>query len=171
MNNVTTGNKILGFVLGIVYIIFGIYVMNTPETTLLSLALFVGIALFVGGLVLIIDSFRLPYLPHLRSSMLTEGILLFVLGLIFLLGNVDRDVKILSYLLLFWFIATSALQIQFAIAIEKVWVKVLVIVINLFVIAYSVWFLFNPDAAAYLLVATTGVLFISSGINKIIVSL
>lgn len=169
MKNMTTGNRILGIIVGILYIFFGFYAMSNPAATLITVSIFVSGVMIIGGASLIVSAYRAEE-GNTKSGQMLEGILLLVLGLIFLFGNSNADIYILSYLLLFWFIASSAIQLQFALTIEKLWVKVIFILLNLFVLGYSIYFLFFPGLAAELLVVTIGILFITTGVNRIVVS-
>lgn len=153
---------------GVVYVAFGFWVMNHPVTTLASISLVIGWLMTISGVVLLIAAFNTPEVLTLRSILLVEAILVGLLGLMFLFGDFIQSTTILAYLLIFWILMDSALQLQFARFISRTWVRLLTIAIDVMVIAYCVYMLFNPSLAESFLVVAIGIGFIGTGINKMI---
>lgn len=162
-------SRVVGVAAGLIYIVFGMLMIQNPNTTLKTLSFMMAwIVLVSGVLALIISYMTRRFSEEIHQGSLFDGIILLVLGLIFMFGNFISNTLFLAYMLLFWIIIDSALQLQFAAFIPKHGLRILVMVLDILIIAYGVWLLFNPGLAEGFLVLYTGFAFISTGVSKMI---
>lgn len=166
-NNSTVWTKIVSALSGIVYVVFGILMINNPITTLASLSLLMGWVVTISGILSLINAFRFRNHPDANVSFV-DGLLLLLLGLMFLFGDFIRNTLVLSYLLVFWIILDSMLQLQFVLSIKGGgWAKILTIILDVIIIVYGINLLFNPGRAEGFLVFSLGFAFIVTGISKV----
>ena len=62
----------------------------------------------------------------------------------------------------------SVMQLQLSFFIPNSGIKLFIVILDVIIISYSIWLLFNPSGAESFLVLYTGVAFISTGVGKII---
>ncbi|CAM3726669.1 DUF308 domain-containing protein [Erysipelothrix urinaevulpis] len=159
--------RIASVLIGIAYTTFGILMITNPATTLKALSL-------IAGIIILITGFAYLFLNKENSDKqdstmrMIEAILLMLLGLMFLFGNHLNNMLLLSYLLLFWIIIDSMLQLNFSLHREKSPYRTINIVIDLIIVASSIYVLFNPLLAEMTLVIFVGFTFIGTGATKVI---
>lgn len=161
-------SRLFAIVAGIIYVFFGILMIQNPNTTLATLSLVMGWVVTISGIVAIVYAIKFKDVPEVHTTSLTEGILLLLLGLVFLFGNFISNTLVLAYLLLFWLIVDSAAQLQFASALPASFMKYLLMVLDVCIIAYGIFLLFQPATAEAFLVFYTGFAFVSTGVTKFI---
>ncbi|CAM3439568.1 hypothetical protein G7061_09425 [Erysipelothrix sp. HDW6B] len=164
-------NKLKSVIVGILYVIFGIIVVMNPMTTLLSISLIIGWGMLAVGAVLVLNGIRLRAFPQISTMNTIEGILLLLLGVMFLFTDFIKSTQILAYLMMFWIITDAALQLQFASMIRTAWARYVVIIVDIIVIVYAVSMLFNPSAVESFMVLMLGFGFIVQGVNRALSSL
>lgn len=159
--------KLISVIAGVIYIIFGIVMIQNPVTTLLTLSLVMAWVVILSGIVAIIIGFMFKGVDdYLKRSNIADGVLLLALGLILLFGNFISNSLILAYLLIIWIIMDSAFQLQLTALIPTTGLKVIVIIFDVLIIMYAIWLMFNPNAAEGFLVLYTGFAFIVTGVVK-----
>lgn len=168
VERVLMAKRITGIVFGIIYLVAGIFMIRNPKAALITISVSLGWILLVAGVVLIIYSLTQHFDAIDHSSFLIEGTLASLLGLMFLFGNKVNNATALSYLLIFWVIIDSAIQLQYARYLPKEGIKYAVIIMDVLIIGYCIYMLFHPSSAGSFLVFVTGIGFISTGINKLI---
>lgn len=160
------------FLSGILSIIVSFTFLTNPVESLMTLGIFVASLLTVSGIFIIVDAIRLPKGTSAKPLLIIEGIMLTIIGLLSFGPNVFVTTTTLSILILFWFILSSFIQIQYALTyIEKTWIKVVIIILNIVLIALSIYTLFNPVLANSVLVIVLAIQFMTSGINRIVLSI
>lgn len=164
-------SRLVALVAGFIYIVFGLLMIQNPNTTLATLSLIMGWTVTISGLTAIVYAIKFKNDPEVHSGSLFEGTLLLILGLMFLFGNFIDNTLVLAYLLVFWIIIDSAAQLQFVALLPSFGLKVLIMLVDTFIIAYGLYMLFNPNAAESFLVFYLGFGFISTGISKFIKSI
>ncbi len=168
----TLWTRLVGLVAGIIYVIFGMLMIQNPNTTLATLSLVMGWTVTISGFLAIAHAIKFKDVPEVQSGSMMEGMLLLVLGLMFLFGNFLNSTQILAYLLVFWIIIDSAAQLQFIASLPGGGVtKIVVLIMDTFIIAYGLFMLFNPGIAENFLVWYLGFGFISTGIAKFVKSI
>lgn len=167
----TKGNRIWSILSGVISLFLGTLVITNPIPSLLTFVMILGAFMITAGIFVIIDAIRLPKELGHRSSFIFEGMMLVIIGLFFAVGNTFTSIASLSFLLLFWFIFTSIIQLQYAWTIKHNWVGMLSILLNVVVIGLSIYSLFNPILAASILAWTIALEFMISGVNKILLAL
>lgn len=168
MDRLSMSKRITGIIFGLIYLIAGIFIMNNPAAALITLSISLGWVLLAAGIILVIFSITQHYDFMGHTTSLIEGILASLLGLMFLFGNKINNATVLSYLLIFWIIIDSAVRLQFARYIPRTGIKITVIILDLVVLGYCIFMLFNPSIATSFLVFVSGVSFIGTGISKLI---
>lgn len=159
-------SRLVGILAGIVYAVVGLLMIQNPNTTLATLSLFMGWMVTISGLVAVVYALKFKNDPSVHSTSLLDGILLLLLGLMFLFGDFINNTMFLAYLLVFWIIIDSAAQLQYMSLLPKGGLKLLVIIMDALIIMYGIYMLFNPHAAENFLVFYLGFGFVSTGINK-----
>ncbi|WZU01064.1 DUF308 domain-containing protein [Erysipelothrix sp. D19-032] len=101
-------NKLKSVIVGILYVIFGIIVVMNPMTTLLSISLIIGWGMLVVGAVLVLNGIRLRAFPQISTMNTIEGILLLLLGVMFLFTDFIKSTQILAYLMMLRIITDAA---------------------------------------------------------------
>lgn len=159
--------KLISVIAGLIYIVFGILMIQNPNTTLLALSVAMAWVVLFSGVVAIIVGFMFNGIDdYLKRSNIADGVLLLALGLILLFGNFISNSLILAYLLILWIIMDSAFQLQLTALIPTTGLKIVVIIFDVLIIIYAIWLLFNPNAAEGFLVLYTGFAFIVTGVVK-----
>lgn len=163
--------RIVSVSIGLIYIYFGVLMIQNPNTTLSALSTLMGWFVFVVGIVAIIIaiSFRKINAEASHSNM-SDGFLLLVLALMFIFGAFINNTLFLSYMLVLWIIMDSTFQLFVANLLPKSGMPVFVMVLDVVLIVYSLFLLFNPSAAEGFLVLYTGFGFISTGFGKLLKS-
>lgn len=166
--------KIVSMLAGLLYVILGILMIQNPNTTLATISLIMGWSITIAGASAVVYSifYKTDFDEALDGKKvgLMEGLLLLILGLMFLFGNFINNTLILAYLLVFWIIMDSAMQLQLTFLIQKTGLRLLVMLLDILIIAYGIFLLFNPESAENFLVFYVGVGFVSTGVGKFLKS-
>lgn len=161
-------NRILSVIMGIIYIAFGSLLMRNPGVALKSLSWVLAWGTIIAGVLMFINAIRDKDEADQTIPRVVEAILIVVLGSMFLSGKYINNTLVLAYLLLFWNILDSMLQIQFLVKLPKrIW-TLLVIIMDIVIIVYSFFLIFNPGLAEVMLIFYIGIGFIATGATKII---
>ena len=170
-NTRSVWSRIVTILAGLIYIVFGFIMIQSPNTTLKALSLLMGWVVTISGVVAV--AYAISYRrfdEYANKTGLMEGVLLLILGLMLLFGNFINNTLILAYLLVFWIIMDSAFQLQLAAFIPKTSIRILIMILDILVISFGVFLLFNPAGAEEFLVFYTGFGFVTTGIGKLIKS-
>lgn len=162
----STLGKVVSILIGVVYVILGFLMIQYPITTLLTLSLVMGWIVTLSGISTIIYSLKFKEVTGIQNGRIVDGILLLILGLMFLFSDYINNTLILSYLLIFWVITDSALQIQLMSFIPKSGLTIFLIIMDILIILYGIYMLFNPGIAESFLVFYVGFGFVSTGFTK-----
>ena len=141
--------------------------ISNPVTTLATVSFLMGWTTAIFGAVILVHA--LFGGDHEASSFsLVDGILLLILGLMFIFGDFIHNTLILAYLLLFWIIVDSMLQLQFVITFTRGWVKWFMMAMDIMIIVFGISLLFQPSAVEGFLVFYIGWGFILTGVSKVV---
>lgn len=167
MKNNSIWGRLAGIIAGVVYIGFGLLMIQNPSTTLKTLSIVMAWVVLISGIAIIAMGYMFNNLDKdISRSNIADGVLLLILGLIFMFGSFINNTLILAYLLIIWIIMDSAFQLQLTAFIPRTGLRLVVMALDVFVIAFAIWLLFNPGEAEGFLVLYTGFAFISTGIGK-----
>jgi uncharacterized membrane protein HdeD (DUF308 family) len=161
----------LSLVLGILYILVGIWVLITPVTSYLALAILFSIAFFVGGI------FEIIYAISNRNNLpgwgwtLTGGILYFLIGVI-LVPNPALSMSILPYFVGFGVLFSSFMAMGAAFDLKSHGISTWgwLLALSILGVVFSFVLLWNPVFAGATIVIWTGLAFITIGIFRIVLS-
>ena len=144
-------------------------VLMWPVATVVTVVYFIGGFLLVGGIFLMYDAFKLPSEVGSKGFLLFDGVIVTILGALFIFGNTFVGAALLIYTLIIWFMFTSIMQIIVSVKMKSGW-SVITIILDLIVIGLSIYALFNPLVAAGIFVWTISFQFMFIGITKLLLS-
>lgn len=163
--------RVVSVATGFVYVLLGLLMIQNPETTLSALSMVFGWVLVIGGFFAIVFALMFRRVnKEVSQSNLSDGMLLLVLALIFLFGHFINNTLFLSYLLIIWILMDSVFQLQVLSMFPRTGITTLVMVVDILIIAFSVFLLFNPGAAEGFLVIYIGFGFMTTGFAKMLKS-
>ena len=163
--------RLLFFVVGLLTMGLGVFMLFNPLETLIRMLVFAGILFLVFGIILLIDALAIPDFISMRSTLIFEAFMTIILGLILVFGDQSLNIGIITYIFLFTFVLSSFIQIQFSVLINRNWLRWLSFALSVLDIALSVYMFMNPNLAQHLLVYFMAFGFISSGINRMLVGI
>ncbi len=162
--------KIFRIVIGILFIISGIYAMLTPGATFLSLAWVIGIMLMVSGITHIIS-----YIADRKDNehtiwYLINGIFSLLIGIIVISNGLLYFVTefILIYIFAGWITVSGLIQFRVAFLQKKQEQKwILIFITAIITIIIGITSFFNPVLLALSIGILIGVWMMIAGINLI----
>jgi len=160
--------RLFALLSAIIYFILGGMILTRPGVALASIIFVIGIFLLIAGIFLIVDGARLPSIFSSKTAYIFDGVLLSILGAIFIFGNAFINITVLAYLLVFWFMVSSIIHIFIVWAIGG-WVTIVSIILNMFVFICSLMALADPMLAQGVLIWYLALQFIMFGVNKLII--
>lgn len=163
----STGMKVGLVIAGILLVIVGLMIFRYPLETLVSFALFLGIAILVAGVMNIMAYFtNKEFLPS-PGWLLAQGILDILIAIL-LLGNIGITTMSLPYIVGFWMLFTGIMRFVMAFSLKNAgfpkwgWQ----IVAAILYILLAVLILFHPAVGAAFIVAYIAVFMIFYGIGR-----
>lgn len=163
--------RLVSVSIGFIYIYLGVLMIQNPNTTLSALSVVMGWFVFVIGIVAILIAIGFRKInSEVSNSNMSDGFLLLVLALMFIFGAFINNTLFLSYMLVLWIIMDSAFQLFVTNLFPKTGLSIFIMVLDIVLIIYSLFLLFNPAAAEGFLVLYVGFGFISTGIGKLLKS-
>ena len=171
----TTKNAIkhwyLSLILGILYIIVGIWVFRTPIESYVALSIVFSVTCFISGIFEIIYSVSNRKELHNWGWILAGGIIDLLLGF-WLMSSPLRSIALLPFFAGFMLIFFSMKAIGFAFDMKAFAVKDWgwLLVLGIFGVLFSFVLFWNPLFAGLTIVFYTGCAFITIGIFRIILS-
>ena len=161
--------QINALVTAIVYVVLGLVFVLIPNIVTSTVAIILGVALALAGVVYIIDYFRKWDIEY-RSNGLAIGILLLFSSL-FLFFQSDVIATIIPLLLGFAVVVSGTIKLQNAIVLykakEKMWIPVLVLAGVCLILGVII--MFDPFAAMTGLIILIGVSLLVSGITDLVI--
>lgn len=170
MEKKSLSSKVVSLLAGLVYVIFGILMIQNPNTTLATISFVMGWTVAIIGVAAFIYAITYKGEPEFKKISFMEGFLLLLLGLMLLFGDFIHNTMILAYLLVFWIIMDSALQLQMTTLMPNSGAKWFVRILDILIIAYGIFMLFHPFEAERFFVFYLGFAFISTGVAKFVKS-
>lgn len=161
--------QINALVTAIVYVGLGLIFVLVPNIVTSSVAIILGVALALAGVVYIIDYFRKWDIEY-RSNGLAIGILL-LFSALFLFFQSDVIATIIPLLLGFAAVVSGTIKLQNAIVLykakEKMWIPVLVLAGVCLILGVII--MFDPFAAMTGLIILIGVSLLVSGLTDLVI--
>ncbi|MCD8264413.1 MAG: DUF308 domain-containing protein [Tannerellaceae bacterium] len=108
----------LPLVVGVLYVLFAIFLMFTPITSYIALSILFSVSIFVGGIFEIIFAFNNKGKVSNWGWYLALGIIDIILG-IHLMINPGLSMAVLSYVAAFWILFRGVNFITFAFDLKK----------------------------------------------------
>jgi len=162
--------RLFALLSAIIYFILGVLLLTRPGATLVSLIIILGILLILIGIFLVIDGVSLPELSSYKVPYILDGVLAFLLGLVFVLGNAYVNISVLAYMLVIWMMVSSFIQIYLAWPLGM-WARIFAILLCILVVILSVFALLDPTLAQGLLVWYLAYQFILLGMIRLVIAL
>ena len=153
---------------GFLLIALGLIVIAFPGYTTLTVIFFTGWLFLALGVSLFIFGLRLPSGTQIKPLYIIEGLMLFLLGAVFVFGNPVITTVMMIYALIFWFIANAILGVVFASRCLSTGGRVASLIINLLVIIVAVMAIFDPALASSLFILTLAYNFMFTGISRLV---
>lgn len=161
----------LSLILGILLIVMGFWVMNTPRESYITLAIFFSWLLFFKGIMEMV--FAISNKDSLKGWgwYLAGGLVDFILGG-FLTFNPNITMAILPFLVGFWMmfggVSSIATAFEFKSYDSKGWGWLMFV--GIITIIFSILIIYNPILGGFYLVFMTAFALISFGIFRIMLS-
>lgn len=159
-------------IIGILWVVLGAVVINSPSTAISVIAVFVGIGALAKGVYTLWLRKAIQMLTGNNGHMallVFSAVIDIVLGIIFLF-RLHLGFGIIAYLFAFWFIFDSILQLiidHFFKAISRSYFDLL-IVLNIITLILGIILLFNPMLSIYTLIGVVAFYLFLIGITKIL---
>lgn len=159
-------------IIGILWIVLGVAVINSPSTAISVIAVFVGIGALAKGIYTLWLRKAIQMLTGNDSHMtlmIVSSVIDIILGMVFLF-RLHLGFGIIAYLFAFWFIFDSILQLiidHFFKALNRSYFDLL-IVLNIITLILGITLLFNPMLSIYTLIGVVAFYLFLIGIAKII---
>lgn len=160
------GNKVVSVILGVLLIIFGIYLFNRPITTLLSVTMLLAAGVLFRAITGIILFFtRRSDTGHNDWWLLISSILFGIFGLI-LAFNPALTATVVLYMVGFWFIieGISGIYLSSHIRRSTGW-KWAGIIIGVILLIFGISLVFNPLRSLIALNVLVGLALLFNGIQ------
>ncbi len=161
-------NWTLSSLSGLLAIVFGIVAIFYPDITLVTLAVYFGITVLVGGLVLIAGSFLTNNKDANLSFLLVEGIIGIAVGLIVLLKP-QLSITLVALFMGLWAILLGVL---FALAYRRRNMpktqKQFLLILGIISVGIGLLLVFNPFEGTRLITILIGIYAIVYGILSIV---
>ncbi len=169
MNFITLTRKNL-VIQGLIFLLVGILFMTFPEGILIGISIYLGLLMMVPGVVMIITALMKKE-SGIGSSLLVEGVLLTLFGLLFILEP-QLVGKLLAVFIGIWMLGAGIQQMVASSANKAVgwnywWIQLLA---GILLILFGLVVLFNAFTASVALMIWFGALMIVYGVYYLILA-
>lgn len=152
---------------GILAVLFGGLALFATETILLSISMYFGLLVLVGGVLLLLGAFDQRKKKKNYSLMLTEGLISIVLGILIMIYP-NQTLKLFLIFIGVWALLLGIFKIYIAIAMGKIMeYRYIMIIGGILLIGISFMLLLNPAYVAGLVLQVVGAIFVVLGIMLI----
>ncbi|MHC1772541.1 MAG: HdeD family acid-resistance protein [Flexilinea sp.] len=162
----------LSLLVGIILIIGSVFALKDPTATFLTLAIMLGIAVIVRGLMLVITYYRIKDLNSFKLKVnLVIGILLIIVGIIFLFRPIFAT-NLFTYIVAVWFIV-DAINNLIGVRLLKPFGSIpyfCSLILNILLLIGGIILLFNPLIVGLSIPLIIGVSLLVSGIEYVILA-
>lgn len=157
---------IVGTAEAILFLLLGIFLFILPMTALAIINYLAGGILVLSGIVALIR-YATTKEGKQRILLIPQGFLGIIFGLMLIIGNMHIVALLLSYFIIFWFLASSITSLAASTCLQGA-LCIISILLNIFIIAISIWAFFSLWFSLDVFVFTLALLFIIVGIQKIL---
>jgi len=160
----------MAVLVGIVMILLSILVLSHPGSTITTLAAIVGVVALVRGIMFLVDYNSVKVLSHGRATLsLFLGILLIVLGALFLIGP-EFVLDVFVYIAAIWFIAEAIQNLVATGPYKNVSNSLYVfsVTLNVLLLIGAVVLLFRPDIVWLSVSVIIGILLMIAGLGYLV---
>lgn len=157
-------------VLGIIYLLVALICFRSPDSTLVSLSVLMGILAILSGVGEITLRNNLnKYYGDGSNIKVISGVLQIILGVLIIV-NKDSAFIALPYIVAFWFIFACIIGLITALPIRLIskTIFTILLVINIIGIIIGILLIKNPLSTMLTVVALLGVYFLLMGTKKVI---
>ena len=152
---------------GILAVLFGGLALFTSETMLLSISMYFGLLILVGGVLLLLGAFDQKKKKKDYSLMLTEGLVSIILGIIIIIYP-GQTLKLFLIFIGVWALLLGIFKIYIAIAMRKILQFPYIMIIGgLLLLGIGFLLLLNPSYVAGFVLQLVGAIFVILGITLI----
>jgi uncharacterized membrane protein HdeD (DUF308 family) len=152
---------------GILAVLFGGLALFATETMLLSISMYFGLLVLVGGVILLLGAFDQKQKKKNYSLLLTEGLISIILGILIMIYP-GQTLKLFLIFIGVWALLLGIFKIYIAIAMRKIiefWY--LIIGGGLLLLGIGFLLLLDPAYVAGFVLQVVGAIFVILGIMLI----
>ena len=140
----------------IVILVLGIFLFIQPDTIIHMISIILGGIILVPGVISLMDYFKNKYQPSLIS-----GIITVIIGLI-LIVNTKLVASILLFILGIYFVINGLNRLQYALQLKKQKINyVTSCIVSILIIVCGVLFIINPFGGALVITKVMGIFMIT----------
>ncbi len=159
----------ISLVLGVLFVIFGIWMLFTPFESYVAMSILFSILMFVSGRMEISIAATNKMLPD-RGWYITSGVLDILIGM-FLMFMPQAAVVFFVYFVAVWLIFKGAAAIGYAMNLNRLGVNSWgLLVLGIVVILLSFWFCLSPLSGVIFIATLMSMAFIGYGIFRIMLA-
>jgi uncharacterized membrane protein HdeD (DUF308 family) len=152
---------------GVLAVLFGGLALFARETMLLSISMYFGLLILVGGVLLLLGAFDQNRKKKNYSLMLTEGLVSIILGVIIIIYP-GQTLKLFLIFIGVWSLLLGIFKIYIAIAMRKIMQFPYIMMIGgLMFLGIGFLLLLDPAYVAGFVLQVTGAIFVVLGITLI----
>lgn len=161
----------LSLIVGILFLLFGFWILKTPMESYITLALLFGVIFLVNGIFEIIFSVSNRKEIHNWGWILAGGIIDLLFGII-LISNLGLSMAVLPLYVGFMLLFRSVASIGYSFDLKNFGVKdwYWLLLLGIFGLIFSFMMIFNPVFGGMTLVVWTALAFITYGIFRVILA-
>jgi len=154
---------------GVLLIVFGLWLFNSPNENLIKLSLIFGLIIIIGGVLEIALAFKNRKYNEYWTRGLTSGIIDLLLGA-FLMANPSFILLLITILVSIWLVFRGIVSIRFALILKNqqnenwLWG----FIFGLFLILIGAIFVWHPEVFGITLGVWAALAFISLGVFRIL---
>ena len=148
---------------GLLAILFGAMALFATEALMLSISMYFGLLILIGGILLLIGAYDKQRKQKNYSMMLTEGIISVILGILIMVFP-GTTLKLFFIFIGIWALLLGLFKIYVAIALRKmVEFRYMLILGGILLFAIGLVLLLDPAYVAGFILQAVGVIFIVLG--------
>ncbi len=154
---------------GVVLIIFGVWLFDSPNGNLIKLSFAFGVLILIGGLLEVSLAFKSRNTHENWNRGLTSGILDILLGS-FLMANPSSILFLITLIISIWLLFRGILSIRYALLLKKAQNKKWFwgLIFGILLILFGGIFVWHPGFIGFTLGVWAALAFISLGVLRIV---
>lgn len=167
--NYSKGNWWVAFFKGVLLVIFGIWLIQSPTENLMKLSLVFGLLILIGGLLEVSFAFNSRKTTGSWEWALISGVFDILIGS-FLMANPDFILMLIMTIISIWLIVMGIISVRKALIVKKANNQNYIyrLVLGIVLIALALIFIWHPEVFGITLAFWAAVAFISLGVFRIV---